>query len=89
MHDIGTHIVYTNFSFSSFSINFVYLINSRPAIVQLGGCFVFCFFFFHCRYLVQNMDWLEQSLGDFDDDYVLFDCPGIQLSDCSTIQLLC
>ena len=22
------------------------------------------------------MDWLEQSLGDFDDDYILFDCPG-------------
>lgn len=32
------------------------------------------------------MDWLEQSLGDFDDDYVLFDCPGIQISDCITIQ---
>ena len=31
---------------------------------------------FNGRYLVQNMDWLEQSLGDFDDDYVLFDCPG-------------
>ena len=34
---------------------------------------------FNCRYLVQNMDWLEQSLGDFDDDYVLFDCPGENL----------
>ena len=28
------------------------------------------------RYLVQNLDWLEEQLGDFDDDYVLFDCPG-------------
>lgn len=34
---------------------------------------------FNRRYLVQNMDWLEQSLGDFDDDYVLFDCPGEKL----------
>lgn len=35
-----------------------------------------CRVFLHCRYLAQNMDWLQQSLGDFDDDYVLFDCPG-------------
>jgi len=31
---------------------------------------------FLCRYLVQNLDWLEEQLGDFDDDYTLFDCPG-------------
>lgn len=41
------------------------------------------------------MDWLEQSLGDFDDDYVLFDCPGENwclmnhyLADVSAIALL-
>ena len=28
------------------------------------------------RYLVQNLDWLEEQLGEFDDDYILFDCPG-------------
>ena len=83
MHDITAHIVYTNFSFS---IKIVYIINSRPDTVQLGGCFILLF---HCRYLAQNMDWLEQSLGDFDDDYVLFDCPGTQISNSSTIQLLC
>ena len=22
------------------------------------------------------MEWLEEQLGDFDDDYTLFDCPG-------------
>jgi GTPase SAR1 family protein len=25
---------------------------------------------------MENPDWLEQQLGDVDDDYVLFDCPG-------------
>ena len=35
-------------------------------------------FFFASRYLVQNFDWLEEKLGDVDDDYILFDCPGIK-----------
>lgn len=25
---------------------------------------------------MQNMDWLEEELGGFDDDYLIFDCPG-------------
>ena len=25
---------------------------------------------------MQNFDWLEEKLGDVDDDYILFDCPG-------------
>lgn len=29
------------------------------------------------RYLLQNMDWLDEELGGFDDDYLIFDCPGI------------
>lgn len=29
------------------------------------------------RYLVQNFDWLKEKLGDVDDDYILFDCPGV------------
>lgn len=29
-----------------------------------------------CRYLLQNMDWLEEELGGFEDDYLIFDCPG-------------
>lgn len=28
------------------------------------------------EYLLQNMDWLEEELGGFDDDYLVFDCPG-------------
>lgn len=29
------------------------------------------------RYLLQNMDWLEEELGGFEDDYLIFDCPGM------------
>lgn len=28
------------------------------------------------RTLLENTDWLEEQLGDVDDDYILFDCPG-------------
>ncbi|KAJ7904447.1 GPN-loop GTPase [Mycena olivaceomarginata] len=36
-----------------------------------NGGLVYCF-----EYLLQNMDWLEEELGGFDDDYLIFDCPG-------------
>jgi hypothetical protein len=29
------------------------------------------------RYLMQNMDWLEEELGGYEDDYLIIDCPGI------------
>jgi len=25
---------------------------------------------------MQNMDWLEDELGGYEDDYLIFDCPG-------------
>lgn len=28
------------------------------------------------RYLQENMDWLEEELGGYEDDYLIFDCPG-------------
>ncbi|KAK7061661.1 GPN-loop GTPase 3 [Favolaschia claudopus] len=36
-----------------------------------NGGLVYCF-----EYLLQNMDWLEEELGGFEDDYLIFDCPG-------------
>lgn len=36
-----------------------------------NGGLVFCL-----EYLVENSDWLRDQLGDQDDDYILFDCPG-------------
>ncbi len=31
------------------------------------------------RYLMQNMDWLEEELGGFEDDYLIIDCPGASI----------
>jgi len=36
-----------------------------------NGGLVYCF-----EYLLQNMDWLEEELGGFDDEYLIIDCPG-------------
>lgn len=36
-----------------------------------NGGLVFCM-----EYLVENSDWLRDQLGDADDDYIIFDCPG-------------
>ncbi|TCD71295.1 ATP binding protein [Steccherinum ochraceum] len=36
-----------------------------------NGGLVYCF-----EYLLQNMDWLEEELGGYDDEYLIFDCPG-------------
>jgi hypothetical protein len=35
------------------------------------------------RYLVQNLDWLQDLLTEYnDDDYFIFDCPGKVTSPC-------
>lgn len=41
--------------------------------LQLGpnGGLIYCF-----EYLMQNLDWLSDALGDFEDDYLIIDCPG-------------
>lgn len=26
--------------------------------------------------MLKNSEWLKEELGDMDDDYILFDCPG-------------
>lgn len=36
-----------------------------------NGGLVFCI-----EYLAENSDWLHDRLGDQEDDYILFDCPG-------------
>lgn len=36
-----------------------------------NGGLVFCM-----EYLIENSTWLEEKLGDVDDDYIIFDCPG-------------
>ena len=36
-----------------------------------NGGLVFCM-----EFLMENTEWLEEALGEDDDDYILFDCPG-------------
>jgi GTPase SAR1 family protein len=36
-----------------------------------NGGLIFCM-----EYLLDNIEWLADTLGDFPDDYILFDCPG-------------
>lgn len=36
-----------------------------------NGGLVFCI-----EYLLENSDWLQEQLGDGEDEYFLFDCPG-------------
>jgi GPN-loop GTPase len=26
---------------------------------------------------MQNLDWLDEELGSYEDDYLIFDCPGL------------
>lgn len=41
--------------------------------MELGpnGGLVFCM-----EHLVENIDWLAEQIQDFDEDYLIFDCPG-------------
>ncbi|KAJ1973694.1 hypothetical protein H4R33_006927 [Dimargaris cristalligena] len=36
-----------------------------------NGGLIYCM-----EFLLNNIDWLEEELGDFEDDYLIFDCPG-------------
>ncbi|KAJ3490311.1 hypothetical protein NLI96_g1554 [Meripilus lineatus] len=36
-----------------------------------NGGLVYCF-----EYLLQNMDWFDEELGGYEDDYLIIDCPG-------------
>ncbi|KAJ3124910.1 GPN-loop GTPase 3 [Nowakowskiella sp. JEL0407] len=36
-----------------------------------NGALIYCM-----EYLVENLDWLEEKLDDYVDDYLIIDCPG-------------
>ncbi|KAJ1916119.1 hypothetical protein H4219_003955 [Mycoemilia scoparia] len=36
-----------------------------------NGGLVYCF-----EFLVENMDWFEEQIGEYEDDYLIIDCPG-------------
>ncbi|VEU22970.1 DEKNAAC104202 [Brettanomyces naardenensis] len=41
--------------------------------LKLGpnGGLIYCF-----EFLLKNLDWLDEQIGDYPDDYLIFDCPG-------------
>ena len=41
--------------------------------MELGpnGGLVYCF-----EFLLNNLDWLDEEIGDYNDEYLIFDCPG-------------
>ncbi|CAG8705039.1 17298_t:CDS:2, partial [Racocetra persica] len=36
-----------------------------------NGGLIYCL-----EFLLNNMDWLEEELGEYEDDYLIIDCPG-------------
>jgi len=57
------------------SIDIRSLISLQDVMSELGygpnGGLVYCF-----EYLLENMDWFEEELGEYDTDYLVIDCPG-------------
>ncbi|KAF8342062.1 GPN-loop GTPase [Cantharellus anzutake] len=57
------------------SIDIRDLISLDDVMGELGlgpnGGLVYCF-----EYLLKNMDWLDEELGDYENDYLIMDCPG-------------
>ncbi|CAI5759201.1 unnamed protein product [Candida verbasci] len=41
--------------------------------MELGpnGGLLYCF-----EFLLNNLDWLDEEIGDYNDEYLIFDCPG-------------
>ncbi|CEO98252.1 GPN-loop GTPase 3 [Plasmodiophora brassicae] len=57
------------------SIDIRDLISVTDVMEELGlgpnGALIFCM-----EYLIENIEWLTDQLGDYADDYLIFDCPG-------------
>lgn len=57
------------------TINIKDLISLEDVMEELGygpnGGLVYCF-----EFLMDNLDWFDQELGDFEDDYLIIDMPG-------------
>jgi len=51
------------------------LISLSDVMEELGfgpnGGLVYCF-----EYLLENLDWLDEEIGEFEDDYLIIDCPA-------------
>ncbi|CDW52245.1 GPN loop GTPase 3 [Trichuris trichiura] len=65
------HFDYTCYADVRNLISLEDVIQDESLCLGPNGGLVFCM-----EYLAQNLNWLEEELGEGDDDYFLFDCPG-------------
>lgn len=58
-----------------FTVDIRDLISVEDVMEEMGygpnGGLVYCFDF-----LMNNLDWLDEEIGDYDEEYLIFDCPG-------------
>jgi GPN-loop GTPase len=58
-----------------FSVDIRDLISLQDVMEEMeygpNGGLVYCF-----EFLLQNLDWLDEEIGDYDEEYLIFDCPG-------------
>lgn len=59
----------------SFAVDIRDLISLEDVEEELSlgpnGGLIYCF-----EFLLNNLDWLDEQIGDYTDDYLIFDCPG-------------
>ncbi|TID29659.1 hypothetical protein CANINC_001778 [Pichia inconspicua] len=59
----------------SFSVDIRDLISISDVQEELGlgpnGALIYCF-----EFLLDNLDWFDDQIGDYNNDYLIFDCPG-------------
>ncbi|KAI5955023.1 hypothetical protein KGF54_001584 [Candida jiufengensis] len=81
MQSIGRRAHIVNLDPAAEPTEFEFTIDIRDLIslqdvmeeMDLGpnGGLVYCF-----EYLLQNLDWLDDEIGDYNDEYLIFDMPG-------------
>lgn len=58
-----------------FTIDIKDLISLQDVMEEMdfgpNGALIYCF-----EYLMSNLDWLDEEIGDYNDEYLIFDCPG-------------
>lgn len=54
-----------------FEYAFIYLLSVIRCSGNIGLMRSLC-----CRFLMSHLDWLDEEIGDYEDEYLIFDCPG-------------
>lgn len=58
-----------------FTVDIKDLISLEDTMEELdlgpNGGLMYCF-----EFLLSNLDWLDEEIGDYDEEYLIFDCPG-------------